>query len=166
LQLEIANCQLSILYGRPIVNDKGNLQTEPVMLVGKEFGPYLVDKELGSGAMGTVVRATNKKSGNKVAIKLMSLALGSSEAATNRFVREVSILKQLDHINIVKYLGSGKYHGSPFYIMEYVEGESLDHILRRRTRIPWEEVVEMGIDLCAALQHAHDKGIISSRPTS
>ena len=130
------------------------------MLVGKEFGPYLVDKELGSGAMGTVVRAKHKKSGDLVAIKLMSLALGSSEAAIARFVREVAILKQLDHPNIVKYKGSGRYHGSPFYVMEYVEGESLDHILARRTRLPWEEVVKIGIDLCAALQHAHDKGII------
>ena len=130
------------------------------MLIGKDFGPYLVDKELGSGAMGTVVRAKHKKSGNRVAIKLMSLALGSSDAATSRFVREVSILKQLDHPNIVKYLGSGKYHGSPFYIMEYAEGESLDHILHRRTRLPWEEVVSLGMDLCAALEHAHGKGII------
>ncbi|MBI3824129.1 MAG: serine/threonine protein kinase [Planctomycetes bacterium] len=130
------------------------------MLVGKEFGPYLVDKELGSGAMGTVVRAKHVKNGNRVAIKLMSLALGSSEAALNRFRREVTILKQLDHPNIVKYMGSGKYHGAPFYIMEYVEGESLDHILHRRTRIPWEEVIELGIHLCAGLQHAHDKGII------
>src|SRR5439155_972950 len=53
-----------------------------------------------------------------------------------------------------------RYHGSPFYVMEYVEGDSLDRILHRRTRIPWEEVLELGIHLCAALQHAHDKGII------
>jgi serine/threonine protein kinase len=130
------------------------------MLIGKEFGPYLVDKELGSGSMGTVVRAKHGKTGDRVAIKLMSLALGSSEAAIARFVREVAILKQLDHPHIVKYKGSGRYHGSPFYIMEYVEGESLDHILHRRTRLPWEEVVNLGMDLCAALEHSHDKGII------
>ena len=53
------------------------------MLVGKEFGPFLVDKELGSGAMGTVVRAKHTKNGKRVAIKLMSLALGSSEGAVN-----------------------------------------------------------------------------------
>lgn len=130
------------------------------MLVGKELGPYLVEKELGSGAMGTVFRAKSKKSGEFVAIKLMSLALGTSETAINRFVREVAILKQLDHPNIVKYKGSGRYHGAPFYIMEYVEGESLDHILNRQKKLPWEDVINIGFDLCAGLQHAHDKGII------
>jgi eukaryotic-like serine/threonine-protein kinase len=130
------------------------------MLVGKDLGPFLVEKELGSGAMGTVYRAKSKKTGAFVAIKLMALALGSSDAATNRFVREVAILKQLDHPNIVKYKGSGRYHKAPFYIMEYVEGESLDHVFARRKKLPWEEVVEIGIHLCAALQHAHDQGII------
>ena len=41
--------------------------------------------------------------------------------------------------------GSGRYHGSPFYIMEYVEGESLDHILHRRARLPWQEIIKIGI---------------------
>src|ERR1019366_8709103 len=130
------------------------------MLIGKELGPYLVEKELGSGAMGTVFLGKHKKSGQRVAIKLMSLALGTSDTAVKRFKREVDILKQLDHVNIVKYIISGRYHSPPFYIMDFVEGESLDHILSRRTRLPWEEVVKIGIDLCAALQHAHDQGII------
>ena len=130
------------------------------MLIGKELGPFIVEKELGSGAMGTVFRGKNKKTGQRVAIKLMSLALGTSETAVKRFKREVDILKQLDHPNIVKYIVSGRYHKAPFYIMEYVEGESLDHILGRRTRLPWEEVLKIGMDLCAALQHAHDQGII------
>ena len=70
------------------------------MLVGKDFGPYHVDKELGSGAMGTVVRAKHTKSGNRVAIKLMSLALGSSENSLKRFKREVEILRQRSPILI------------------------------------------------------------------
>src|ERR1035438_1749767 len=115
------------------------------MLIGKELGPYRVEKELGSGAMGTVFLAKHKTSGDYVALKLMSLALGSNEMAIARFVREVAILKQLDHPNIVKYRGSGRYHGSPFYIMEFVEGESLDHILARRSRLTWEDIVEIGI---------------------
>ncbi len=130
------------------------------MLIGKEFGPYVVEKELGSGAMGAVFLARSKKTGELVALKLMSAALGSSETAHSRFIREVAILKQLEHVNIVKYKGSGRYHGTPFYIMEFVEGESLDHILAKRKRLPWDEVIKLGLDLCAGLQHAHEQGII------
>src|SRR5262249_28287431 len=60
----------------------------------------------------------------------------------------------------VRYIASGRFHKSPFCVMEYLDGESLEAILRRRTRLPWEEVANMGIHLCAALRHAHEKGII------
>ncbi len=130
------------------------------MLVGKALGPYLVDKELGSGAMGTVYRAKHKDTGERVAVKLMSPALGTSDQARARFERELHILKQLSHPNIVRYKGSGRYHGAPFFIMEYVQGDSLDHVMARRDRLTWEEIVEMGTQLCDALQHSHDKGII------
>jgi serine/threonine-protein kinase len=130
------------------------------MLVGRELGPYVVEKELGSGAMGTVFRARHKKSGTKVAVKVVSPAVVGNQAALDRFTRECAILKQLDHPNIVKYFGSGRVHGTPFYIMEYVDGESLDRVMARRDRMTWEEVVELGVPLCGALQHAHDKGII------
>src|SRR5262247_729156 len=130
------------------------------MLVGKKLGPFSIDKELGSGAMGSVYRAKNEETGQVLALKLISTALASNEQALARFQREVSILKQLDHPNITKYYGSGRFQKVPFYIMEFVEGESLDQILARRGRIGWEEVVAIGTQLCAALQHAHEKGII------
>jgi serine/threonine-protein kinase len=130
------------------------------MLVGKTLGPYTVDKEIGSGAMGTVYRAKHKETGERVAVKLMSPALGTGDQARARFLRELEILKQLNHPNIVRYKGSGRYHGAPFFIMEFVEGDSLDRVMARRDRLSWEEIIELGRQLCAALQHAHDKGII------
>jgi serine/threonine protein kinase len=130
------------------------------MLLGKEFGPYVVQKEIGSGAMGSVYLAVHKDTGEKVAVKLISPALLASEAAANRFIREIATLKKLSHPNIVKYKGSGRYHGTPFYIMEYFPGESLDHVMARRGRMSWEEVVDIGVQLCAALQHAHEKSVI------
>jgi len=130
------------------------------MLVGKTIGPYLVDKELGSGAMGTVYRGRHQKTGKKVAIKVILPGLTSNELAMSRFEREIAILKQLDHVNIVKLLTNGKINKSPFYVMEYVKGESLDHVIERRTRVGWDELVPIGQQLCAGLQHAHDKGII------
>ena len=130
------------------------------MLVGKKIGPFLVDKELGSGAMGAVYRGRHADTGEKVAIKVVAPGLASNANALKRFKRETAILKQLDHPNIVKLIASGKVHGTPFYVMEYVEGESLDHVMERRGRITWEELIPLGQQLCAALQHAHDAGII------
>ncbi len=130
------------------------------MLVGKQFGPFKVEKELGSGAMGSVYRGVDETTGRHVAIKIIAPGLASNTTAVERFLRESKVLKRLAHPNIARYLGSGRYHGTPFYIMEFIEGESLDHVLARRGRIAWEEVVTIGIQLCGALQVAHDAGII------
>src|SRR4051794_20429518 len=109
------------------------------MLVGKEIGPYVVDRELGAGAMGAVYRGRHRETGETVAIKIVAPGLTANDAAMTRFKREISILKQLDHPNIVKLVRSGKFGGTPFYVMEYVGGESLDHVIERRGRITWEE---------------------------
>jgi serine/threonine-protein kinase len=128
------------------------------MLLGQSIGPFAIEKELGSGAMGTVYLARHE-SGTKVAIKIMAPGL-SSKVATERFKRESDILKQLKHPNIVRLIASGKYHGNPFYAMEYIEGESLDHVMARRGRITWEELIPLGQQLCAGLQYAHERGIV------
>jgi serine/threonine-protein kinase len=143
------------------------------MLVGKEIGPFYVERELGSGAMGTVFRAIHRGSGQRVALKMISDVLLGNETAVKRFEREAHILKQLKHPNIVRLIGTGQYKKkTPFFIMEYVEGESLDIILERRSslaresnrerdgRFSWDEVVPLGQQLCEALQHAHARGII------
>lgn len=126
---------------------------------GMKLGPFVIDKELGSGAMGTVYRAKYKET-TPVAIKVMAPGIGSNETALARFEREAAILKQLKHPHIVRLLATGRYKNSPFYAMEYIEGESLDKVMLRRGRLSWEEVVEIGQQLCGALQHAHDQGII------
>lgn len=130
------------------------------MLVGKMLGPYKVDKELGSGAMGSVYRAIHQETGERVAVKMISIGLSTNKGAVERFKREVTILKQFDHPNIAKFITSGKIGNTPFFIMEFLEGESLDHVIARRGRISWEELVPIGTQLCAALEHAHLKGII------
>ncbi|MGL4551047.1 MAG: serine/threonine protein kinase [Gemmataceae bacterium] len=133
----------------------------PAMRVGQKVGPFLIEKELGAGAMGAVYRGKYLKTGALVAIKVMAPGLGTSNPnAMARFEREANILKQLKHPNIVRYYGSGKYHGTPFYAMEYIQGESLDKTMARRDRMTWEQVVDLGRQLCGALQHAHDAGIV------
>src|SRR5581483_563847 len=102
------------------------------MLIGKAIGPYAIDKELGSGAMGTVYRGRHRETGAKVAIKMVSPSLGASDNALKRFKRETEILRQLRHPNIVRLIASGRFQKAPFYAMEYVEGRSMDKILQER----------------------------------
>jgi len=133
------------------------------MQVGETVGPFTVEKELGSGAMGTVYKAKFAKAEGvivPVAIKIISMGLLGNEGAIARFDREAAILKQLRHPHIVRLLAVGKYRKTPFIAMEYVEGESLDKSLARRQSLAWEDVVQYGKQLCDALQHAHDKGIV------
>jgi serine/threonine-protein kinase len=130
------------------------------MLVGKDIGPFHVEEELGTGAMGTVYRAVRRDTGQVVAIKEIAYALLGNETAVERFEREGEILKQLKHPNIVRFVGTGSRKKTPFIIMEFVRGKSLDKFLESRGPFPWNEVVALGRQLCAALQHAHEKGII------
>jgi predicted Ser/Thr protein kinase len=131
------------------------------MLIGQQVGPFIIDRELGSGAMGAVYRGRHAKTGKLVAIKVMAPGLGTSNSrAAERFQREVEILKQLDHPNVVRFYGAGTHEGVRWFAMEYLQGESLDKVMSRRGRMSWEEVIELGQQLCLALQHAHEKGII------
>src|SRR4051794_17763109 len=127
---------------------------------GMKLGPFVIEREIGSGAMGAVYRAQYRDKDLRVAIKVMAPGIGSSDTAQARFQREAEILKNLQHPNIVRLLAVGRYKQSPFYAMEFIEGETLEEVLQRRSRLPWEEVVRLGRQLCAALQHAHDHEIV------
>ncbi|MBN9120096.1 MAG: serine/threonine protein kinase [Planctomycetes bacterium] len=133
------------------------------MLVGQQIGPFEIEKELGSGAMGTVYRAKFHKREDRVipvALKVVSLGLLGNESAMARFEREANILKQLKHPHIVRLIATGHYKNTPFIAMEYIDGEALDRVLARRGKLTWEEVLSYGKQLCEGLQYAHDKGII------
>jgi serine/threonine-protein kinase len=127
--------------------------------IGQQIGPFLVERQLGRGGMGAVFRARHQN-GQVVALKVMSARLAMDESQLVRFEREAAILKQLRHPHIVRLLGTGRFREVPFIVMEYVNGESLDHLLHRRGKFGWEDVVNLGQQLCGALQHAHDQGII------
>src|SRR5262249_51601678 len=62
--------------------------------------------------------------------------------------------------NIVRIHGTGRTHGTPFFIMEFIDGGSLEKRLESHQRFTWEEVIQIGQQICSALQHAHDQGVI------
>jgi serine/threonine protein kinase len=130
------------------------------MQPGERLGTFTIEKELGQGAMGAVYLARHEETGRRVALKLMLAGLDSNPKAQARFEREADVLKQLRHPNVVQLVAIGKFRGRPFYAMEFIEGESLDRVLERRRRLGWQEAAEIAKQVCAALQHVHDKGIL------
>jgi len=130
------------------------------MLPFEFLGPYRLSEPIGRGGMGTVYRATHEKTGQQVAVKLIAATVADDPRFRRRFASEIETLKRLKHPNIVTLVGYGEESGHLFYSMELVDGESLQQRLRRERRLPWPPVLDMAIEICAALKHAHDFGVI------
>jgi serine/threonine-protein kinase len=133
------------------------------MQFGQNIGPFQIESEIGSGVLGTVYLAKHTRSDGSVvpvALKVIALGLTGNDAAMARFQREGDVLKQLKHPNIVRLIATGRHRMTPFIAMEYVDGEALNRVLARRGRLTWQEAAGYGKQLCAALQHAHEHGII------
>ena len=124
------------------------------------LGPYHVERILGRGGMGTVYKGVHNRSGKVMAIKVIAAAVANSARFRRRFHAEITTLHSLSHPNIVRFAGAGEERGMLFYTMEYVDGVSLHDHLRQSGQLPWEQVLQIGIETSAALKHAHDWGII------
>jgi serine/threonine-protein kinase len=124
------------------------------------LGPYVIDKPLGKGGMGSVYAATDPQTGQRVAIKALTPHLAAAEGFRERFEAEIESLKTLRHDGIVRLYGYGEQDGVLFYSMELVEGISLEDELKAGRRFNWREVTHIAIQLALALKHAHDHGIV------
>jgi predicted Ser/Thr protein kinase len=129
-------------------------------MIGDRLGKWQIFKELGRGGMGRVYLGQEELSGRQAAIKVLAAELSVEAGFLHRFQREIDTLSQLTHPNIVRFYESGFENGIYYYAMEYVEGDSLDEILRKEGRLPWNEVLDIALQVCPALRHVHDHGII------
>jgi serine/threonine-protein kinase len=120
---------------------------------------YALERELGSGGMATVYLAHDVKHGRKVAIKVLRPELASS-LGPERFVREIEIAAKLTHPHILPLFDSGEAAGFLYYVMPYVEGESLRGRLDRTGKLPLHEAIQLTEQIASALQHAHERGVI------
>src|SRR6056297_2685989 len=124
------------------------------------LGPYRIIRPLGRGGMGTVYEAIVEQTGEPVAVKLIAASVADEPRFQERFKTEIHALHRLKHKGIVRLLHSHIYEaGRIFYSMELVEGESLHERLRREKKLDWMEAIEISIQVCAALKHAHDAGV-------
>lgn len=124
------------------------------------LGPYQLVRKLGRGGMGVVYEGVDVETGQRAALKVLSADLNEEEGFRQRFEVEIETLRRLKHPNIVRLFGFGQQEGILFYAMELVDGPSLEAELRRGRRFSWQEVVQLGIQICRGLRHAHDRGII------
>lgn len=128
-------------------------------MIGQQLGPWILDEELGRGGMGTVFLAHHVETSEKAAVKVLAIEHTFDELTRDRFRREISVLKKLKHPNIVNLLDAGSENERRYYAMEYVEGKSFQDLVNEQ-RLPWEEVLDMALQVCQALKHAHDHGVI------
>jgi serine/threonine-protein kinase len=129
---------------------------------------YTLIRLLGRGGMGAVYLAREIALARLVAIKALPPAISVSGDRRAGFRREAQLAAKLSHPNIVPLHSFGEKDGVPYYVMDYVRGESLADRLRREGRIPHADARVMLAQLADALEFAHAKGVLhraSSRPT-
>jgi serine/threonine protein kinase len=125
-----------------------------------EFFPQLeIFELLGHGGMGMVYKARQINLDRMVALKILSPELSSQPAFAERFSREAKALARLHHTNIVSVYDFGRAGPYYYFLMEYVDGVDL-HTLIRRKEIQPPEALRVGVEICRALQFAHEEGIV------
>lgn len=130
-----------------------------VLAPGTRLGEYVVQSLLGLGGMGEVYRARDARLRRDVAIKVLPSLVSNDPDRLRRFEQEARAAAALNHPHICTVHDLSDYHGQPFFVMELLEGQSLNERIAGKP-IPISELVDLAVQTCDALRAAHDKGII------
>ncbi|HWG53651.1 MAG TPA: protein kinase [Gemmatimonadaceae bacterium] len=122
-------------------------------------GRYRIERELGAGGMATVYLAEDLKHHRKVAIKVLHAEL-SAILGPERFLKEIELTANLQHPHILPLFDSGSADGLLYYVMPYVEGETLRARLEREAQLPITDALRIAGEAADALQYAHDRGVV------
>jgi serine/threonine-protein kinase len=128
-------------------------------LSGALAGRYEIEREIGSGGMATVYLARDVKHARRVALKLLDPELGAVLGA-ERFLSEIRVTANLQHPNLLPLFDSGETGGLLFYVMPFVDGETLRARLDREKQLPVDEAVRIAVALAGALAYAHEHEVI------
>jgi len=125
-----------------------------------KIGNYDVVGVIGEGGMGIVYKGIDPRIGRPVAIKMMTTGFSKNEDALARFYTEARFVGKLQHPNIVVVYDLGDQDGTPYLIMEYLDGESLDKLITARRELSMVEKVHIIVRVLRALHYAHQRGIV------
>jgi serine/threonine protein kinase len=123
------------------------------------FGPYKLLERVGKGRMAGVYKAIHPL-GQVVAVKVLPPSKAKDPLILGRFQREARLAMQLKHPNVVRTFQAGQADGLHYIVMEYLDGETLDDVLKRRGRLPADEAVRLVYQALQGLHHIHERGMI------
>src|SRR6266404_9888083 len=125
---------------------------------GTRFGPYQILTSIGAGGMGEVYRARDTRLNRIVAIKVLPTHLADRSELRERFERAARTIASLNHPHICTLFDIGQQDGIDYLVMEYLEGETLAHRLKKGA-LPLDQTLRYGIEIASALDAAHRKSI-------
>ena len=128
-------------------------------MIGKVISHYRIEARLGSGGMGIVYRALDLRLKRRVAIKCLLPSVDRDHRALERFHREACAASRLNHPNICTIYEIDEHEGDPFIVMQLLEGETIEHLLKGKP-LDSAEILEIAARVADALEAAHESGII------
>ena len=132
----------------------------PDSLVSALAGRYAIERELGRGGMATVYLARDLRHARKVAVKVLRPDAAAAAGGPRRFLHEIHTIAGLQHPHILGLIDSGELDGGAYYVMPYVEGESLRDRLSREKQLPIADAVRIACEVAAGLDYAHRRGVV------
>src|SRR5687768_10377228 len=124
-------------------------------------GRFRIEREIGTGGMGTVYLATHLGLERPVAVKIIKREFAADRDVADRFLREARTMAKLRHPHAAMIFDAGSLpDGRHFIIMEFVEGETLSQALSREGRFSFSQAVQIATEVCEVLDEAHRIGII------
>jgi len=121
-------------------------------------GRYRLEREIAAGGMATVYLVHDLKHDRQVALKVMRGSV--AEYTVDRFLREIRVTARLSHPHILPLLDSGEARGLPFYVMPFIDGETLRDRMAREGRLPLDDAIRIALEVADALAYAHAQGVI------